>query len=514
MTVTLRDYQEDAVAGVRGLLREHGAVLLVLPTGGGKTICFSYIAANASQRGRTVFILAHLDTLLKQASNKLRDCGLDHGIISPAFTPALYKRVQVASVQTLVRRLEKVKKAPDLLIIDECHLSSAASYIKVVAHFLAMNPQMKVLGVTATASRLDGKGLRKGGGGLFEALYCGVSFGEMIRRAFLCRPVVYASPNVLDLSGVKKKGGDYDSSSLAEAMDKPKITGDAVEHYQRICPGVPAIAWCANVAHAQHVAAEFNARGITALALSGENDTKERDDALAALAAGTVKVVTFAMLLVAGVDCPAIKAIIMLRPTMSLASYLQTVGRGSRPIYAPGMPQGTIEERLAAMDAGPKGRTFFVLDHAGLVFKHGFAEDEREWSLDGLKKKAGKKKKQDDTLDLKQCPKCHIIHHPEPVCPGCGHVYQTRQRTLEHEDGELQEITPEKKAEMAKARQIEVGKAKTLEELQEIAKQRGYSERWADHVFKAKAKKAEKKGGGFRRPEPPPEAYEQDLFRP
>lgn len=508
--IKLRYYQEAAVGMVRDALEKFLSVILVLATGAGKTVVFSYIARRAAERGARVMILAHRDTLLKQASNKLKDYGVDHGMITPAYTPQLSKRVQVASVQTLVRRLHKWKHRVDLLIIDECHLSAAASYLKVVEHLRKINPKMKIIGVTGSPARLDGKGLGKHHGGLYEELLIGIGIRALIEEYFLVRPAVYAPATRPDLTGVKKVGGDFDAQALAEVMDKPKITGDAIDHYKRICPGVPAVAWCANVAHAEHVAAQFNAAGIPARALSGEDDTAERDKALADLSAGRIKVITFAMLLVEGVDCPAIGAVILLRPTMSLSSYLQVIGRGLRPIFAPGFDLETAQGRLAAIMAGPKGPKCFVLDHAGLTYRHGFADEDREWSLDGVPKKKGGKKKQEEAIDIKQCPKCFIVHPPSPTCPGCGHVYKTKGRSLEHEDGELQEITPEMRKQMAKDKQKEVGRAKTLEALKEIEVARGYKEGWADHIFASRKKKSP----SFRRPEPPPEVYDSDLFSP
>lgn len=533
MTVTLRPYQDEFVHQVRIEYRNGSkAVILVAATGAGKTVVFSYIARNAADRGRRVLILAHRDTLIKQASRKLNDYGVQHGIIMAGFTPNPRRLVQVASVQTLVRRLkqilasmeaayEKAKAAAlaaglseeeadakgrearralgfDMIVIDEAHLSAAKSYMDIRAAF----PDAIVLGVTGSPIRLDGKGLGKGSGGMFETLVQGISIRQLIDQAFLVKPVVYASREQIDLAGIKKVGGDYDAEALAEVMDKPKITGNAIEHWKKICPGVPAVAWCANVAHAEHVAAEFNAAGVPALALSGKDDPAERDRALKALERGTIKIITFAMLLVEGVDCPAIGAVILLRPTMSLSSYLQVIGRGLRTIYAPGMPIDTVEERFAAIAAGPKGGKCYVLDHCGLTFKHGFADDEREWSLDGVVKKKGKKKEQEPKRDLLQCPKCYHVHDPEPTCPACGHVYEVKVRKVEYAEGQLEEITPEMRASMDERmknlRRAEVRGAKTLEELERIAAQRGYSPGWARHTFEAKAKAREKFRGSSR----------------
>jgi len=497
--VTLRDYQEDFVHDVRVAYREGAkSVILVAATGAGKTVVFSYIARGAATKGKRVLILAHRDTLIKQASRKLNDYGVAHGIIMAGFTPSPRRLVQVASVQTLVRRLKQMEargESFDMIIIDEAHLSAAKSYMDIRAAF----PDAVVLGVTGSPIRLDGKGLGAGAGGMFQVLVQGISIKQLIEQAYLVKPAVYASKEQVDLAGVKKVGGDYDSDALAKVMDKPKITGNAIEHWRKICPGVPAVAWCANVAHAKHVADEFNAAGIPALALSGDSTPDDRDRALKALELGTLKIITFAMLLVEGVDCPAIGAVILLRPTMSLSSYLQVIGRGLRTIYAPGMPLGNAEQRFAAIAAGPKGGKCFVLDHAGLTFKHGFADEEREWSLDGVTKVKGKKKADEQPLPIAQCPKCYLCHEPAPSCPGCGHVYEAKVRKIEYAEGELTEITADMALRMKNQRHAEVRGAKTIEDLERIAAQRGYSPGWARATFNARAKAREKYAGMSRR---------------
>jgi len=469
----------------------------VAATGAGKTVVFSYIARNAAAKGNRVLILAHRDTLIKQASRKLNDYGVQHGIIMAGFSESKLRKVQVASVQTLIRRLKHYKPdAFDLIVIDEAHLSAAKSYVDIVNHFSTA----RVLGVTGSPIRLDGKGLGVSSGGLFEELVMGISIGELIQQCYLVRPTVFAARIEVDLSEVKKVGGDYESESLAAVMDTPKITGSAIENWKRICPGVPAVAWCANVAHAKHVAEEFIAAGIPALCLSGESTPEERDAALRRLEDGTLKIITFAMLLVEGVDCPAIGAVILLRPTMSLSSYLQVIGRGLRTIYAKGFDLETTEGRRAAIMAGPKGDKCFVLDHAGMTMKHGFADDDREWSLEGIPKKKGKKK-DEKPLDVAQCPVCFMVHAPAPVCPNplnpatgkpCGHVYVVKVRKLEYAEGDLQEITPEMRAALAAKRKTEVKSKKTLEELKAYGALKGYSQGWALQTFNAKKRTREK----------------------
>lgn len=490
MAFTLRDYQEDAVNDVRSAFREGWkALLLVLSTGAGKTVIFSYIAKNAAQKGRRVLILAHRDQLIKQAGRKLRDYDVPHGIIMAGFTPNRHARVQVASVQTLVRRLEKTKAwfRPDIIIIDEAHLSAAESYRKVLATY----PDAAVLGVTGSPCRLDNKPLGAEHGGIYDHMIQGISIGKLIARGFLVRPVVYAPAEQLDLSGIKKRMGDYDTSELAAVVDKPKITGSAVEHYKKICPDVPAIAWCVTVEHAQHVADEFNANGIRAVMLCGEDDSDVRDRRLKELETGEVQVICFVGILIEGVDCPAIGAIIMLRPSMSLSSYLQVIGRGLRP----------YTDRN-----GVKKEVCYILDHAGLTFRHGLADEEREWTLDWGEKKKGKKKQVEKQVDVVQCKGCFAVFDPAPACPYCGKPVEVRARKLDHVDGELREITPEMAEAMRRQKKAEVKSARTLEELQKIAAQRGYSPGWAKHTFEARQRTRQK-----YRPAPPPPPALEDL---
>lgn len=492
MAFKLRDYQEDAVVNVRVGFRSHQRVILVLSTGAGKTVIFSYIARSAAERGKRVLIVAHRDQLIKQASRKLNDYGARHGIIMAGYTPDHNARIQVASVQTLVRRLDKITFEPDVIVIDEAHLSAAASYKKVLERY----PNAKVLGVTGSPCRLDNKPLGREFGGIYDHMIVGISIRELIDRGFLVRPVVYAPKEQIDLSGIRKSMGDYKTDELAAVVDKPKLIGDAVDQYQKICPGAPAVAWCVTVEHAQHVADEFNARGIKAVMLCGDHDTVYRDNTLRKLATGEVKVVTFVGILVEGVDVPEISAVLLLRPTMSLASYLQVIGRGLRPAHGKDC--------------------CWVLDHAGLSFKHGLADEEREWSLDWgeKKKKSDKKKNKDEPVDVVQCVGvggCFAVFSPasaklfaerkretDPTftsmmaCPNCGKAIASKARKVDAEEGELQEITPEMAERMRKRKRQEVNSARTLEDLLRIAAQRGYSSGWAQQVYNSRLRKAEK----------------------
>jgi len=259
MKFQLRDYQQDGVNALRQRFRAGDRnVLYQLPTGGGKTVVFSYITEGASSKGNRVLILVHRQELIRQTSASLSEIGVQHGIIVPGFT-ASWDNVQVASVQTLVRRLEKTR-APHLIISDECHHAGATSWGKIFEHFWRAN----ILGVTATPVRLDGKGLGRSSGGFFDSMVNGPPVADLIKRGFLAPPRVFAPPVGAALSNLRKKYGEFIPSESAAALDKPVITGCAVKHYQKLANGVPAIAFCASVAHAEHVAEQFRAAGYQA----------------------------------------------------------------------------------------------------------------------------------------------------------------------------------------------------------------------------------------------------------
>lgn len=475
--IQLRDYQEAAVQEIRNEFRaKNSPVLFVLPTGGGKTFTFSYIALNAAEKGNSVCIIVHRKELLLQASQSLSALGIEHGIISPHFTPDPHKLVQVASVDTLLRRLEKRKYKFKLLIFDEAHHVIADNKWGRAFDLLG-RPVM--LGVTATPVRTDGKGLGEHSDGVFKSMVLGPSVAELIRRGMLVNPEVYTSLEQPDLTGLRKdKDGDYARAALAERVDKPRITGNAVEHYSKICPGAKAIVFCTNIKHAEHVRDEFNAAGYKFELLVGAPTMSDRERTAVnrKLRRGEIHGAVTVDLVSEGYDLPDLECCIMLRPTTSEALFLQQVGRIMRP--------------------SETKRGCWLLDHVGNVGawidgeykrKHGLPNEEREWTLDGRKKrKRGTSEDDGPTVKLSQCPKCWIVHEPAPICPACGHEYPTTtERGPEQVDGELQKITPEMEAAMRARQRMEQGRAQTREELERL----GYSPARADRILAARAEK-------------------------
>ncbi|MBL4616753.1 MAG: DEAD/DEAH box helicase [Robiginitomaculum sp.] len=462
--ITLRNYQQNGVDNIRNsYLAGFSAPLFVLPTGGGKTVVFCHVAEKTSQRGKNVLILVHRVELLRQTSKALTKSGVKHGLINPKYTPDLFAPVQVASVQTLVRRLNRIED-PDLIIIDEAHHANAGSWKKIIEAY----PNAKILGVTATPCRGDGRGLGIDAGGVFDDLVLGPQIDELIDEGHLVKPIVYAPPKRIDLSDVKIVRGDYDVTQISTIVDKPKITGDAVQHYMKLCPGAPAVAFCVSVKHAENVAEEFRLKGYRAYSVDGSMDDDVRSRILNGLGNGTVDVVTSCDLISEGTDIPAIGCAILLRPTNSTGLYLQQVGRALR----------TSDGKSHAI----------ILDHVGNVLNHGLPDDEREWTLEGKKKRKRKASDDEENIRVQQCQECFIVHEPAPKCPSCGFVAPIRESIPDQVDGELTKITSEQKKIIKKQRSREVSKARTFDELMQIQKERGYKNGWANFIFKSRNK--------------------------
>lgn len=470
-TPTLRPYQQTMVSNIRAAFADGaGAVVAVAPTGAGKTVVFSFVAASAAAQGTRTVVLVHRDALLRQTARALSSAGVAHGLIAAGTSPS-HDLVQVASVQTLARRLIRYPNDPryrfSLLVVDEAHHAVAGSWLSVIDRL----PDAHVLGVTATPRRLDGRGLD----GVFRALVLGPSIAELVADGWLAPARVYAPATRPTTDGVTRRAGDFDRGELAELMDTPSITGDAVDHYRRLCPGSPAVAFCVSVRHAEDVAATFAAAGFPSRAISGRMPVEEIRRATDALSAGDLAVLTSCDLISEGFDCPAMAAAILLRPTQSEALFVQQIGRPLRPVFADGHDLTTRAGRLAAIAAGDKPSAI-ILDHAGNVFRHGMPDDDREWTLAGRPRRVGTA----PAVGVRQCSRCFACHSPAPVCPACGFVYPPSDAIPETRAGELEEVNA---VEVRRIRRERIRRARTLPELHALASELGYRPAWASILY-------------------------------
>ena len=463
MKIKLREYQNKSISEIRSLfISGVNSVLLQSSTGSGKTILAAFMMAGAAERGQKVYFIAHRDYLLSQTSEALKLLGIPHGMISPAYTEN-NELVQVASIMTIVRRLDRLRPG-DLLIIDEAHRSLAGTHMKLIKAW----PKARIVGLTASPQRLDGKPL----GDVYKSMVEGPSMRWLIDNGFLSDFVIYAPPSPgLDMTGVKRIAGDYDKSETEKRINKPTITGSAVEHYVKLLNGKRAIVFCVSIKHSISVIEQFNAAGIPAAHIDGTFNNVKRRALMADFKAGKLKILSNVELIVEGYDLPVVEGVLLLRPTQSLVFFLQALGRSLRP--------------------APNKKHAIILDHVGACAMHGFPDDEREWSLEG--KEAFKNKKQDDLLvRIHQCKKCYYVYENGPEnCPSCGEYSPPKIRVIKETDGELQKLNREAIDRAKIDRKREQGKAQTYEELIALGKSRGMKnpKGWAYFIYNSRKKK-------------------------
>jgi superfamily II DNA or RNA helicase len=366
MTYQLRPYQSDLLDRInKSWFSGTRSIVCQLPTGGGKTILFATAVHEANQKGLKCLVLAHREELIKQAADKLEIITNDPVGIIKAGYPTNYDRdIQVASIQSLTRRLKHCPEF-DLIVVDEAHHSTSRTYREVLNRF----PNARVLGVTATPIRLDGKGFR----GIFDELICGVTVSQLIESGSLSQYQYFATEVSMSVEGVGKRQGDFKTEDVARANPVAGLAGDVVKSYRDYLEEKQAVIFCINVEHSIVIAAHFNAAGIIAHHLDGNTPSSERADVMNQFRDKQIQVLTNCALFDEGLDIPSLDGVILARPTQSLSRFLQMVGRALRPCEG-------------------KDRAI-IIDLAGNYERLGMPDDERVWTLDGLEKKQRKQSK-------------------------------------------------------------------------------------------------------------------------
>ena len=340
------------------------------------------------------------------------------------------------------------------VLVHNCHHQASNTWAKVADFY----KNAVIIGLSATPCRLDGKPLNK----FFDVMVEETTTKQLIKDGYLV-PYQYFAPSEIDESGlVLGSNGEYTRESVEAVIKTSAVIGNNIKTYKELCYGKRNVVFAVNRKHAEAVCAEYNKAGIPAEMLDGTCSDRERKETLARFGKNETKVLVNVDLFGEGFDLPAIEVVSLLRPTHSTALYLQQVGRALRTCPEIGKTQAII------------------LDHVNNYKRHGFPDDERQWSLDG---KIRTTKSEESLVRIKRCPVCFFAHPPALVCPNCGYEYQSDGRTIEEINGKLVMIGS---SEYKDERKIEVIKAKSLTELVQIEKDRGYKKYWAEKQWQLK----------------------------
>ena len=455
--IKLYDFQEEKVNAVRDFVSKgYKSVLLASPTGSGKTAMATAIVYGAYKKEKVCFFVVPRRDLLDQTSLTLAEFGIPHSFIAAGKPCNTFARVFVCSTGTLQNRLSIV---PDIAIIDESHYGDKA-LDKIIKYYKSNGAV--VIGLSATPWKLSGKGL----GCWYDKMVEGKSVRWLIDNKRLSEYRAFA-PSHPDLSGIKIQHGDYVQSQLAEKMEQDRILiGNAVKHYKQHAAGKLGITFGVSIKHSQILAQSYRDAGIPAMHIDGETPEDERKKISRAFAKREIMQLCNAELLCFGYDLATssgikgvcIQSMTDCQPTMSLAKQSQKNGRNLR--Y--------------------DGETHLFFDHANNFQKHGLPDHPHEWTLSDRDKQS--KESGEKTIPVRMCDVCSYCHTPAPVCPNCGNTYKVMSREIKEVEGELSEIQA---VQQKKEARMEVGKARSLEDLIAIGKKRGYKNPvfWAKKIM-------------------------------
>ena len=442
----LRGYQTELVDSARTAMQTTKKIVIVAPTGAGKTAIIISIIKTALEKNKKILFFVHQKKLIEQTAEALKKQDIDFGYWA-AGMPRKVKNLMLCMIQTYNRRPLHV--SPDLMIIDEAHRAASNIYAE------AISKSQYLIGLTATPERTDGKPL----GDYFQKIIENTTIKKLITEGYLCSYELFGADIHADYSRARTRGGDYDAKELGEILNKNTITGDAVLHYKKLAYGKKCVVMCVNVEHAKSVAETYRSAGISAYYLAGECSPAYQKSLFKKFDGGEVHVITAVNLLIEGVDIPAIECVQWLRPTKSFIVWRQGNGRGFR----------NSEGKL----------TLIILDHVGNYQRHGLPCDDVAWSLEGRKKSKNKNEKIEN---IKICKSCFLVYKSDmDACPHCGaETPKMERRKYETVEGELQKITESKRKPQ-----------KSLEDIIVYGIEKGYKnpEAWAAHINASRQKR-------------------------
>jgi DNA repair protein RadD len=405
MTFELRDYQRAAIDATYQYWADQRGdnPLIVAPTGAGKTAIIAQLVKDAmSFSGTRVLMLTHVKELLEQGAQGLLRMypQAEFGFYSASIgQKRLDKPITFAGIQSVWKMAYEMIPPPDLVLIDEAHMlprNSETRYGKFIADLKVCNPAVKIVGLTATPYRLDSGELHKGKGAIFDGIAYDIPVGMLMDQGYLSPVISKGGLKQIDLTNVKKRGGEFVEADLAAAASDPELVAATVAEIVEL--GADRKSWLlfsSGVAHAEMLAEGVRGHGISCDVVTGADPAKERAGKIERFKAGQTRCLVNCNVLTTGFDAPSVDLVALVRATESTGLYVQMVGRGTR------LADGK--------------ENCLILDYGQNVQRHGFIDQVKP-------KKAGGSG--DGEAPAKECPNCqHMLPTATRVCPECNHEF-------------------------------------------------------------------------------------------
>lgn len=336
-------------------LADNNNTLGVAPTGAGKTIMLSKVIGNFYEQNPNLraCVLAHRDELTAQNEEKFRwvNPNISTSIVD-SYSKSWDGQVSFVMVQTLSRD-NNLKEMPavDLLVIDEAHHVTAPSYKNILDYARKANPELKILGVTATPERGDKSSL----GEVFNNCCDQIKIGELILSGNLVRPITF----VIDMGNTHEKlqalrarsGGGYSEAEVASILDSEPLNSEVVRHWREKAVDRKTVVFCSSVSHARNVTNSFNAAGISTALITGQMTKEQRCLVFESMTKGMIQVIVNVAVLTEGWDYPPISCVVLLRQSSYKSTMIQMIGRGLRTID-PVIYPDSIKKDCVVLDFG------------------------------------------------------------------------------------------------------------------------------------------------------------------
>ena len=409
----LRPYQREDLSNILDAIRRERFILLQAATGAGKTILFSALIRHCMESyDMRIGVIAHREVLIRQAYDKLLKVWPEGAPYTGLACRSADKRVDVearvviGSPQTLAGRLNEMPPL-HLLILDECHRvpprNEKSQYRTLIERLTGYYPQLRVVGFTATPYRLGhgmiyGARCRPGKKNWWDALHYQIRISALQEQGYLVALRAKEAENIDgDLESVRTDKGEYNTADLARLMEKEVHVGSAVNAYRRYGEGRKhVVVFAVTIGHAEKLAGAFTAAGFPSGCVHSEMPQADRRRVLADFESGLLEVVCNVGVLTEGWDCTAVDCMLMCRPTLSPALYVQMIGRGLRP--------------------HPGKKDCLVLDMSGNCRRHGDPDDPHIPLPAGTQ---GKREKNEPRM--KTCERCEeLVPSAARECPACG----------------------------------------------------------------------------------------------